>query len=418
MSRRAAPFAAALLATQLFAAPLASADEFDWVYFPMFKNDTAHAVHLRALKFRPDGLLSAATRYPRASHEAWPEEIAKAAWYDYAERLIDCETGFHVDTAQALLGQDGARLATQADKHALQVTRLEDELRKSDKRWPDNSEIFLACAAASNPSYRQRRAALAARTQPLWSDKSLVQTLIEQDAALIQTATLRYDFGPIERRRSASAADLFQDMRAQFARWRSAINAAYAPPKAIPAADKALLKEANRQLAATGVPDIAIKSLKGSIIEHVVHSEDSVHPFGQDATGRGGLVLDTVRIDCAYGVSVAVARQVFSPSGKQRSSGPLAARAVLADVKAQYQRAPDGQDGGPFGGHALDRGADAMCQLIDALRHPEAQQQQQQSEEPSAPALPYGLTRAALERHSTPAAMLLEIRAAQRKHPR
>lgn len=43
----------------------AQADEFDWVYFPMYVGDMAHAVDLRSLKVRPDGLLNAASRYPR-----------------------------------------------------------------------------------------------------------------------------------------------------------------------------------------------------------------------------------------------------------------------------------------------------------------------------------------------------------------
>ncbi|WP_423381219.1 hypothetical protein [Burkholderia sp. LMG 32019] len=61
----------------------AHADEVDWLYFPMYPRDTAHAVDLRALSWRPDGLLVSASRYPRVSDDHWTEQESSRGWYGY-----------------------------------------------------------------------------------------------------------------------------------------------------------------------------------------------------------------------------------------------------------------------------------------------------------------------------------------------
>ncbi len=388
---RSALTTAAFAAITLLAAPHAFADEFDWLYFPMYANDTAHAVHLSSLKFRPDGLLSAATRYPRTNSEPWTEQESKAGWYNYDERLIDCETGYFLETSNALLGQDGAKLASRPKDHAQQVSRLEDQLREgAGRRWPNNSDVFLACAAASSPTFKKQRAARAAKAPPLFSATSLIEVLSADSEALSATGRMRYDFSRIQKRPAASASELFDDMRAQYGAWRKSINAAFVPGAALGGrSDQAVLAEANRQIKEARVGHVTIKSIKGSLVEHV-------HP---DAVMGA---LETSRTDCEYGVSVPVARQ---------PKGPLNAKAVLPDILQRYSADAYSEAEGPFGGFFLDSGAAALCQLLDQARHARASAE---PDDESGFPFAFGLKPGALAQHATPAAMLLAIRAARR----
>jgi hypothetical protein len=151
----------------------------DWLHFPMYERDTAHAVDLSAIKVRPDGLIESATRYPRSGGESWTPEESARGWYYYAPRLIDCETGFSIDAAEMLLAHDGAVVA----RHDNAAERLA-EWKKSipsdftSQKWPDNSELFLACAAAFDPRVRTDRAKLAKRAPAFLSDKPLFESLL------------------------------------------------------------------------------------------------------------------------------------------------------------------------------------------------------------------------------------------------
>jgi hypothetical protein len=384
---------AAFAASSLLAAPNALADEFDWLYFPMYANDTAHAVHLSSLKFRPDGLLSAATRFPRTGGEPWTEQESKAGWYNYDQRLIDCETGYFLETGSALLGQDGATLATRAQDHAQQVNRLEEQLREgAARRWPNNSDIFLACAAASSPTFRKQRAAKAAKAPPLFSATSLIEVLSADSEALSATARMRYDFSRIQKRRAASASELFDDMRAQYGAWRKSINAGFVPGASLGGrSDQAVLAEANRQIKESRAAQVTIKSIQGALLEHV-------QPEAYDGA------LETARTDCEFGVSVPVARQ---------PKGTLGAQAVLPDILRRYGDAGHADAEGPFGGFFLDSGAAALCQLVDQVRHAGADPV---AEPGDASGFPFGLKPGALAQQATPAAMLLAIRSARRAH--
>jgi hypothetical protein len=381
---------AAFAAVTLSVPSAACADEFDWLYFPMYANDTAHAVHLRALAFRPDGLLSAATRYPRHGDETWPEQASKAGWYNYEERLIDCETGYFLETASALLDQSGAKLASRPATHAEQVSRLERQLseRANGRGWPNNGDVFLACAAASNAGFKKQRAARAAKAQPLFTDTSLIETLSADSEALLASARMRYDFSRIEKRRAASASELFDDMRAQFAAWRASVNGAYVPD-ARPGklGEAAVLVEVNRQIRAARIEHVTLKSIKGAVIEHVQ----------PDAAMQA---LETVRTDCEYGISVPVAR---------KQKGALRASAVLPELVQRY--AGNGEGEGPFGGYYLDTGAAALCQLVDQVRHARPEPVAMPENESG---FAYGIEAGTLAKHATPAAMLLAIRAASR----
>jgi hypothetical protein len=407
---------AALLACHLFAAPIACADEFDWVYFPMYANDSAHAVHLSSLKFRPDGLLSAATRYPRTGDEHWTAQESKAGWYTYDERLIDCETGFFAETASSLLGQDGAKVATRAEPHAEQVKRLEAQLQEANgKNWPNNSDVFLACAAASSPTFKKQRAIQAATVQALFSDRSLVTVLSADTAALSAMMRMRYDFSRIERKPAASAIELFQDMRSQYASWRRSINAAHVPVVAADEGrDQALRIKVNQRFEQARLKHVVLKSIKGAVLDYVYPAEPDYRLYR--ATEPGGLVLETTRIDCENGVAVPIARQSIRPDGRALPNAPLRVKAVMADIQQRYavHGYMDGE--GPFGGHYLEEGPAAVCQLVAQARGAGVEEAAAPVEDESGFA--YGIKPGALDQHATLAAMLLAIRDARRNHAR
>lgn len=376
----------------------------------MYANDTAHAVHLGSLKFRPDGLLSAATRYPRTGSEPWTEQESKAGWYNYDERLIDCETGFFLETATSLLAHDGARLATRAKGPDQQVERLETQLRESAaRRWPQQSDVFLACAAASSATFKQRRAAQASKTQPLFSDISLIETLSADTAPLFALARMRYDFSRIEKRPAAAASDLFHEMRGQYQAWRKATNGAPvsdATPGPAGRGDDAVRAEANRQLDEAGARMMKITSIKGAVIEYSYPAVTTF--FGVD----DGIRLESVRTDCEYGIAVPVAIEKLRPDGKPGSRSQLRAKAVIREIERRYTQM---DSDGAFGGLSLDPDAANMCLLVAEIRHPKPAA----APDPDVDgALAYGIEPGALAAHATPQAMLLAIRAAQRRHAR
>lgn len=403
--------AAALLSVSLH--PAVHADEFDWLYFPMYTGDTAHAVHLSVLKFRPDGLLSAGTRYPRHGDEEWTREESDAGWYSYAERLIDCETGFFLETADALLDRDSVRQVTRPTTKKAQVERLTGQLQ-SDKGWPKNSDVFLACAAASNPALRQQRAQRAKKPLPLLSATSLIETLSGDTAALSALVSMKYDFSRVARRKAATGADLFNDMRAQMLAWRRASNAPYQPRQADARADQAvlaLIKQGDNEREVS-----AIERIQGPIVEHVIEHNDFSF-LRSDADARRS--FDIMRTDCDNGLSVPVAYRKLHPDGRTRASAAQLARKVLPDIMRRY-----GQAGteGPFGGHQLDEAAAAVCAIVAGHRHPAASDDEKSMAadtlEQAFQRLPYGLTPALLEHAASPAAMLLAVRDARRKAAR
>lgn len=50
-----------------------------WLNFPMYHNDSAHAVDLGALRWRSDTLLLSASRYPLHDGASWPKELYERA---------------------------------------------------------------------------------------------------------------------------------------------------------------------------------------------------------------------------------------------------------------------------------------------------------------------------------------------------
>ncbi|MFP5390646.1 MAG: hypothetical protein ACLGI6_03740 [Gammaproteobacteria bacterium] len=381
--------AAAIAALALLTSPLATADEFDWLYFPMYVGDTAHAVHLKSLTFRPDGLLAAATRYPRTSDD-WTGPESKAGWYNYDERLIDCETGYFVETASSLLDHDNNKLTSRAGTREEQVKRLEAQLQKRQK-WPNNGDVFLACAAASDSAFKRQRAAAAAKVQPLFSDRSIIEVLGADTEALGQLRQMRYDFSRIAKKPAAPAAELFDDMRAQYTAWRKRFNVGYIAALPDPAADAAALAKAHSAIEETGARNVTIERIRGPVIDFTYPSERLA------LQGTDG--LDTSRIDCAARIAVPIAQR--TRKGQQLGGTvPLKVKAVLPEIEQAYGEQDEG---------GMDATAANLCSLVASVRSGRTGEASE-----NAP-LPYGLTPDALAAQPTPEAMLLAIRAASRK---
>ncbi|KRA16161.1 hypothetical protein [Lysobacter sp. Root604] len=137
----------------LFAAAAPAAERPQWLPFMGGETSQAHAIHLSTQKLRPDGLLESASRYPRTSAAGWTAEQHQRGWYEYLERLIDCESGLYVDTALSLLDRDNhlvARRETRRDDQLQQIALTRSDV--AAHRWPSHSEIWLACAASRDPA--------------------------------------------------------------------------------------------------------------------------------------------------------------------------------------------------------------------------------------------------------------------------
>jgi hypothetical protein len=142
---------AVVLTFLMFCAGQASAETSRWLQFPMYPNDTAHAVDREALKMRPDGLLQSGARYPRADKSSWTDEQNQQAWYEYFERLIDCRTGMFLDTRYLLLDKQNKIVAEKSilpDEWIARIALKQSEI--ADYKWPMMSEITMACLAAGN----------------------------------------------------------------------------------------------------------------------------------------------------------------------------------------------------------------------------------------------------------------------------
>jgi len=105
------PAQLAILPACLLSLP-AQASSSEWLNFPMYSRDSAHAVHLKALKLRPDGLLEAASRYPGHNKEMWSAPENAQGQHEYERRLIDCQSGLHFTYETRLLARDGSVVAS------------------------------------------------------------------------------------------------------------------------------------------------------------------------------------------------------------------------------------------------------------------------------------------------------------------
>jgi hypothetical protein len=201
----------------------AQADEFDWLYFPMYARDTAHAVHLSALKRRPDGLLDSATRYPRVPEEQWTKEESAAGWYDYKQRLIDCETGFSIVSREHLLDQDGNILASR-DNSVANLAEWKEGLPNAmlSNVWLSASEIFLACAAVGDEHFlAQRRLEGKKKAKALSYSPRIKSLQADTHEFFWRKKQFRLELEPLLKRPPANTRLVFEQLQKQHRAWLS-----------------------------------------------------------------------------------------------------------------------------------------------------------------------------------------------------
>ena len=390
----------------LACAPIAGAADDDYLFFPISATDNSRAIHLTSLAFSADGLLTSSTRYPRSRSEGWlPDESARAA-YNYDTRLIDCETGFYAETSTALLDQAGVQVATRKSPVRQLSTQLEQQLKRPDSdNWPEPSDIFLACAAASSPTLKGQRAARAVKAQFVAPDPANPAQL-EDSKQLFAMASMRYDFSSLEKQPPPSALALFGEMRAQHAAWRKSINSPYFPAAPDAAADTVTLAKVNAAMREAGLERIVVKGLRGTAFDQV-YQADAAHPgIAQKQPANAAFAIETAHTDCDSHLFMPFDQQIFDNGGKLIASVQLNAKQALADMKRRY--GPDADVGAGFDGVAVAANAGVICKLVEAARHPKPA---------AAPdALLYGLAPGALAQYQGAADMLLAIRAARRNY--
>ena len=372
----------------------------------MSATDNSHAIHLGALVFGEDGLLVSATRYPRSRSGGWlPEESSRAA-YNYDTRLIDCETGFYVETATALHDKAGAAVASRASLPVQMSSQLEQQLKRPDSdNWPDPSDVFLACAAASSPTLKGERAARAVKAQFIAADPAN-PAYLEDSKQLFAAARMRYDFASLDKQPPATTAALFGELRAQHAAWRKSINGPYFPARSDSAADAATLVKVNAGMRAAGLERIVVKNLKGSAFDQVYQADAAFPGITQKQPPNAAFAIETAHTDCASYLFMPFDQQVFDNGGKLIASVQPGARQALADMKRRYGPDASGEPG--FDSVAKAANAPAICKLVAAARNPRTA---------AAPGeLLYGLAPGELAAHKNAAEMLLAIRAARRSY--
>lgn len=397
--------------------PNAAADETDWLYFPMYARDTAHAVDLQALRWRPDGLLASATRYPRHSGEPWTEEESSRGWYNYERRLIDCSLGFYVSTDIQLLARDGTVIASRSYAPAEWVDRLEGQLLESRQNsWPQGNEILLACAAASSPDLKARRARMARKVSPLITFKPITQDLAAESADLMGLARPNLTREALRLKPGMTAAALFDRMRRQYADWRRSVAGPHAGPADPTTARR---NEVERLFGsylqqATAGRISAMRLLPSDVLEYSralsFYEFPELRPGEAVRVGDAYRVARTERLDCQSGVVLPVAWVWRGRDEQVLLTRRASAEEAFGPIGAGYRDAGGGWDL-RWGGWSDATLPGALCQALFRLKAGREPAGEPTEERTSAP---FGLTAQRLMQQGTPEAMLLAIRAAWR----
>lgn len=312
-----------------------------WLYFPMYERDTAHAVDLAALRWRPDTLLASATRYPLHAGETWPQEALAQARYVYATRLIDCRTGRHADLGEGLVARDGTVLF----ERPLTPAQIERQLRTASAggRWPNRTEIGLACFAASDPALlRQRQEAALAPVAPLsWLPTTTV--LADAQAWLGRQVAFRPDLAAARAAHPATAEDVLRVLDVQYAQWRRAASGpATAPAPPLPWEDSAAARGAiNERLKRRTFHNLDMGlelQGQGRFADWVGTQDKPALPEGVAKRDEWTPVVARILGSCASGVTVNARYRWLSDDNDTLAERPATAAEALASVRLDEQR--------------------------------------------------------------------------------
>ena len=200
---------------------------YRWLNFPMYHNDTAHAVDLGALLWRSDTLLETASRYPLHDGNSWPKELYAQAWYVYVRRLVDCRTGNDADLSEALLDRDGQVLFERSAKSS---PRMSAHRNGEGNRWLVSSETGLACLAASDPKLLGQRREAARQPAPTISYLP-TSALLQDDATLLRRKlNFRLDMLMLQAVKAQGAGAILSSIAGQRAQWQRELHGPGAEP--------------------------------------------------------------------------------------------------------------------------------------------------------------------------------------------
>ncbi|MFZ2269918.1 MAG: hypothetical protein WAV95_20270 [Azonexus sp.] len=312
----------------------------EWLFYSMYPGDTAHSVHLSAQRLRPDGLLESASRYPRHGDESWTAEEARAGWYNYTPRLIDCATGFSIETGDELLDANGKRIAHR-DSAARSLADWKDQLanKLSGHSWPSNNEFFLACAGYADQTLQSKRRQLMQTTPPRLSYKPLIASLRTDSTALFEKQAWRYAIDLRTKDFPATPGDLFDTVTRHYEAWSGAF---LANPKPASTAPQAGLSEAVRRWLSDQGADVEDVSSRGdgtlTYVDRQPKTTDIPYelleqrPAAAAAASKAKL---RVRVDCRSGVQLAQSLEWLDESDHRLAKQSLPARILAQELNQQ-----------------------------------------------------------------------------------
>ncbi len=374
----------------------------------MYERDTAHAVDLRALRFRPDGLLFSATRYPRHSDENWSEEATARGWYNYETKLIDCRTGFFVALDEQLLDREGRPIERREIPLAQQRQRLIDALDPyRQRRWPDNSETLLACAAASDPTLRVRRERAARAPMPLISYEPATQRYMSDSWALLERVMKPIDLETMKRAKIRTSTELFSHIRRQAVAWRTRFDSTYEPETL---SQTALEQIQARALELVHGPKPHVRVIESDVIE--LASEWTTLWGDEDrpkAAAAARLHATIALTDCSVQVTVPIQRIWLDLHGAVLFARPIAVAQARADVLRQLEGREDAPSVYTGSGPNESDFVSEACQVL-AVAKRRASAGTNDASDANDNRLAFGLTRDDINTADTAEAALLRVR--------
>lgn len=312
----------------------------EWLFYPMYPGDTAHSVHLSAQQLRPDGLLESASRYPRHGDESWTAEEARAGWYNYAPRLIDCATGFSIETGDELLDANGKRIARR-DNAAQSLADWKESLanKLGGHSWPIRNEFFLACAGYADKTLQSKRRQLAQTAPPRLSYKPLIASLRTDSTALFEKQAWHYAIDLRTKDFPATPGDLFDTATRHYEAW---LGAFLANPKQAPSAPQTTLSEAIQRWLNEQGADVEDVSSRGDGTLAYVDRQPKTRDIPYDlleqrpaAAAKASKAKLRVRVDCRSGVQLAQNLEWLDDGDHRLATQSLPARILAQDLNQQ-----------------------------------------------------------------------------------
>lgn len=360
-----------LLLSASLTSPLCPAALADWLYFPMYERDTAHAVHWSALKFREDGLLSVATRYPRHPGEPWTEEESRYGWYNYEKSLVDCQTGFTITLREELLGQTGDVLAHREDpQKILEDWKADLPSQLQSHKWPNNYSTFLACASVKDAELKRSRQQLVQQNQTLISYTPMIEPLKRDSDRMAGKRLLRFDLDALKKSHPTNPEAALKILQQQYQNWRSSFSGSFSMPTpaaqtSFPELNAELLQWVNTSHRITDIsskPDGTIRFTKPSARVDDFAGEVPERPKAAEMAEDAALVISA---DCNSGLYAPVRLDWLDTDKKILAKQNLTTEHFFAE-KERLTNSTDGEERSALFPYSYREDVFAVCRATAA----------------------------------------------------